>query len=213
MDRVWRALSCSYSPKYARQCMSLIRRYAFILDAGDASILHALKPEKRVKVMKALSVYARITGRAREWRALREAYGLKWSAEVDVWPRMLGGQEYSRLIAEARVIIGASESIRSIAEFIALSGLRASEALEAIRLFKLDRDGYLNRELMVLEHYRHLSAFLRRSKKAYITVWSSNKFISERKYGFSMLRDAAFKHTAWEADPDLCRTNTVIRLY
>jgi intergrase/recombinase len=50
-----------------------------------------------------------------------------------------------------------------------LTGLRSSEAMESLRLIRADPD-YFNKDLMVLEHFRHPKIFLRRTKKAYITL-------------------------------------------
>jgi hypothetical protein len=48
--------------------------------------------------------------------------------------------------------------------------LSVEEALEAMRLYHTDAEGYLNRELMVLEHIKYPALFIRKAKKAYITV-------------------------------------------
>jgi hypothetical protein len=39
-----------------------------------------------------------------------------------------------------------------------------------MRLYHTDAEGYLNRELMVLEHIKDPALFIRKAKKAYITV-------------------------------------------
>jgi intergrase/recombinase len=53
---------------------------------------------------------------------------------------------------------------------MALSGLRVEESLNAIKIFKEKRDEYLNNELKILEHFRYPHTFIRKSKKAFITV-------------------------------------------
>jgi len=164
------AIYANYSRKWARRCLALMRRYGHILYSLDASELMVLKPSKRVEAMKALGMLARVLGLRDRWRAIREAYGLRWSLEMDSTPPILTSQAYSSLLSKAREMLRSSGSYRGALEFIALSGLRVGEALEAMRLYCMDGDNYLNRELMVLEHFRYPEIFMRRSKKAYVTV-------------------------------------------
>jgi intergrase/recombinase len=67
-------------------------------------------------------------------------------------------------------VVGSSDRYRGVLGFIALSGLSVGEALEAMRLYHTDAEGYLNRELMVLEHIKDPALFIRKAKKAYITI-------------------------------------------
>ncbi|MEM3589061.1 MAG: integrase, partial [Nitrososphaerota archaeon] len=77
---------------------------------------------------------------------------------------------YSRMLEDARKLIDMSSSLKPLLLFTALSGLRVSEALEAVRLYRRLGEDYLNPELGVLEHFRYPAIFIRRTKKAYITV-------------------------------------------
>jgi len=151
----------------------LMKRYGYILYSCDASELMLLKPSKRVEVMKAISMLARVVGLRDRWKTIREAYGLRWSPEINNAPVTLTSQGYSSLLSKARKILQSLENHRDTLEFIALSGLRVGEALEAMALYHRDKDNYLNRELMVLEHFKYPEVFMRRSKKAYITVLDS----------------------------------------
>ena len=167
---VERAVLQNYSPKWARECLSLMRRYAYILESGDASCLWGLSDGRRVKVMKALSMLARITGLRERWRSIREAYGLKWSCGEGNASFLFSSNSYSGMLDDARRLLGMLSDIKPLLVFTALSGLRVSEALEATRLFHVDRDNYLNMEYRVLEHFKYPGIFLRRTKKAFITV-------------------------------------------
>jgi len=159
-----------YSPKYARRCLGFMKRYYKVILDSDASMLYGLNPRKRVEAMKALSILAKILGLKDRWRNIREAYGLKWSVEIDPKPPILSGGDYDALISEGSEILRASGRYRHIVEFIALSGLRVSEALEAMKIYSSEKHRYLNGELMVLEHFKYPKTFIRRSKRAYITV-------------------------------------------
>ena len=167
------AIYANYNRKWARRCLALMRRYGHILYSFNASELMVLKPSKRVEVMKALSMLARMLGLRDRWKAIREAYGLKWSLEIDNVPPILTSQAYSSLLSKARRMLHSSGNYKDALEFIALSGLRVGEALEVMKLYSKDGENYLNKELMLLEHFRYPEIFMRRSKKAYITVLDS----------------------------------------
>jgi len=167
------AIYANYSRKWARRCLALMKRYGYILYSSDASELMVLKPSKRVEAMKAISMLSRVLGLRDRWKAIREAYGLRWSLEINNAPAILTSQAYSSLLSKAREMLQSLGNHRDALEFIALSSLRVGEALEAIKLYRRDKENYLNRELMVLEHFKYPEAFMRRSKKAYITVLDS----------------------------------------
>ena len=51
-----------------------------------------------------------------------------------------------------------------------MTGLRPSEALQSIILIKEDYDNYINKNTMLLEHFKYPQYFIRRTKKAYVSV-------------------------------------------
>ncbi len=169
-DYVERAIYANYSRKWAKWCLTLMRRYYHVLLTSDASELMVLKPRTRLDVMKALGMLARVLGMRDRWKAVREAYGLRWTRERDYFLTILTSQAYSSLITRARRLLASSGHHRGVLEFIALSGLRVGEALEAMDLYRTEAENYLNRELMVLEHFRYPERFVRKTKRAYITV-------------------------------------------
>jgi hypothetical protein len=59
-----------------------MRRYHHILLTSDAFKLMVLKPWMRLDAMTALGMLARVLGMRDRWRAIRKAYGLKWSRET-----------------------------------------------------------------------------------------------------------------------------------
>ncbi len=147
-----------------------MRRYYHVLLTSDASELLVLKPRTRLDAMKALGMLAKVLGMRERWRAVREAYGLRWTDGKDYFSAVLTSQTYSSLITKARRLLSSSGHHRGALEFIALSGLRVGEALEAMNLYRTEAGNYLNRELMVLEHFRYPARFMRKTKKAYVTV-------------------------------------------
>ena len=48
--------------------------------------------------------------------------------------------------------------------YCTLTGLRAHEACKSLSLVKNNQDNYLNKETMILEHFRHPNIFIRRTK-------------------------------------------------
>jgi hypothetical protein len=68
-----------------------------------------LKPRMRLDVMTALGMLARVIGMRDMWRAIREAYGLKWSREMSYVPSILTSQTYSLLVNRAWKVIGSSD--------------------------------------------------------------------------------------------------------
>ncbi|HET9806254.1 MAG TPA: integrase [Nitrososphaeraceae archaeon] len=55
--------------------------------------------------------------------------------------------------------------------FLTLTGLRPTEACESIKIIESDVDKYLNKDTMVLEHFRFPDIFIR-TKNAYISIVS-----------------------------------------
>ena len=54
--------------------------------------------------------------------------------------------------------------------FATVTGLRAEEAFQAIRLIKHNAEDYYNSQYHILEHFRYKDIFIRRSKKAFISL-------------------------------------------
>jgi len=50
-----------------------------------------------------------------------------------------------------------------------LTGLRADETCKSLSLVKNNQDNYLNKETMILEHFRHPNIFIRRTKQVFIS--------------------------------------------
>jgi intergrase/recombinase len=136
----------------------------------DLSQLLLFPERKRLDTMKAISLFAKFTGKYNEWMELKRAHGLKWVATNNSLP-LINTTPFPKLVEQAKILINVL-SIRFMHEihFMALSGLRVEESLNAIKIFKEKRGEYLNNELKILEHFRYPHTFIRRSKKAFITV-------------------------------------------
>ena len=76
-----------------------------------------------------------------------------------------------------------------------LTGLRPDEACKSITLLKeKGQEGYLNRDIMTLEHFRYPSIFIRRTKNAYFSIITERGLELARlsaNCGYNALRLAA----------------------
>ena len=61
------------------------------------------------------------------------------------------------------------QSYGNILLFNALTGLRPEEAIQSIKILHTEPEDYL-KDNAILEHYRYPSIFIRRTKKAYISI-------------------------------------------
>ncbi|MGB9914647.1 MAG: hypothetical protein ACPLOC_03755 [Candidatus Bathyarchaeales archaeon] len=66
---------------------------------------------------------------------------------------------------------GYDSDVYFMAVYTALTGLRPIEALNSLRIIsEKGLEGYLNREMLVLEHFRFPDVFIRGNKKAFVSV-------------------------------------------
>jgi hypothetical protein len=164
---VWlRARNCEHHSKdlerYARKNWRCLRE-------GDFSSL------KGTWGLVALASLSKFLGRYDEFQRLRVASGLGWAKHCNsveaAFQRMYSGKDsIDKVEAWVDGLSGVKIKYRFPIVFGVLSGLRVVEtvlALEKIRVGGLD--GYLNRQLMVLEHFKD-KAFSRKTKKAYFSV-------------------------------------------
>jgi hypothetical protein len=108
------------------------------------------------------------------WKSIRERYQLKWSDDIsiDFFEEIYTSKNQCKKMIEwvtaaARVL---AKERANILFFNTLTGLRPSEAIKSIRLIHTDLDNYLNRERMVLQHFRYRDTFIRPTKNAFISV-------------------------------------------
>jgi hypothetical protein len=161
--------------KTAEDRIRYARSYRRILLDGDASEVLQVPPNKRIHVMTALSALARYKGKQDSWRAIRQRYGLQWSTgteKLDAFTRFF--DDTKDLDTMLRWLKEAMKSVRTdyanFFLFCTLTGMRASECVEAVRLLSRDTSQYYNPDQQVLQHYRYPHLFIRRTKAIYISV-------------------------------------------
>jgi intergrase/recombinase len=157
--------------RYAKRFVSLL-----VINA-DASELLQLTPDKRIHAMKALFCLAKFTGRYDQFLQLRQRYQLKWSTgteKLDAFERFFDDSKTLDTMLQwlRQVIQEVPKSYSDFFVFCTLTGLRASECVNCIRLIK-DSDSfktYYNESRQSLEHFRFAKIFIRRTKAAYISL-------------------------------------------
>jgi hypothetical protein len=166
--------------KTAEDRMMYAKRFVSVLTNGDGSSLVQLSPNKRIHVMKALSSLARFTGRQDVWLAIRKRYGLQWSTgteKIDAFTRFFDdSKDLDTMLAWLKQALHALPSdYANFLLFCTLTGLRASEAVESVRLINQVQLGsqvreYYNPDQHILQHYKFPQLFIRRTKAVYISV-------------------------------------------
>jgi len=121
--------------------------------------------------MRALSALARFLGVVDEWREVRRRFGLKWTAGEYFPTIILSKDQLSTMINMYREMYeAAGREYQPYLKYVLLTGLRASEALISMKLVREREVEYVNYELMTLEHYRYPEIFIRKVKRAYVSV-------------------------------------------
>lgn len=72
--------------------------------------------------------------------------------------------------------------------FGTLVGLRPDEACQSINLIQTYLDNYLKTDWMTLEHYKYPDIFIRRTKKAYISIVNKDPIELAKNCGYNALR-------------------------
>jgi hypothetical protein len=125
--------------------------------------------------MKALAALSKYTGCYDKWKSIIERYQLKWSGEdtVETFNNVMmnNEQNYTSMIEWLKNCCSKlSSSYSNILLFNTLTGLRPDEACKSIILIQKEEDNYVRKDLMILEHYKFPDIFIRRTKKAYISI-------------------------------------------
>jgi hypothetical protein len=165
------------TPKTAEDRLRYAKQYANVLSSvGIPTELLQLSPNKRIHVMKALSCLAKFVGCYDDWHSVRRKHGLCWSTgteKIDAFTRFFDtSKDLDTMIQWLRQAMAALPSQYSgFLLFCTLTGLRASECIESVRLLNGHQmTDYYNPEQNILQHYRFPDLFIRRTKAVYISV-------------------------------------------
>jgi hypothetical protein len=157
--------------------MRYAKQYGHVLESADVQVLQGLSPDKRIHVMKALSNLAKFTGQYDNWLLIRQRYNLKWSTgkeKLDALVRFFDdGKTLDKMLQWLSETMQAlPKSYSDVFLFCTLTGLRASECVNCIRLIKNPETfkTYYDPERQALCHYKFPNTFIRRTKAAYISL-------------------------------------------
>lgn len=169
--------------KTAEDRLRYAKQYAHVLMSRpigqDTGVLLQLSPNKRIHAMKALSSLARFTGRIDSWQTMRQKYQLSWSTgteKIDAFTRFFDDSRSLDIMLQwlREAVTALPKDYANVFLFCTLTGLRASEAVESIKLLASPQlwksQQYYNPEQNVLQHYRFPDIFIRRTKAVYISV-------------------------------------------
>jgi Archaeal phage integrase len=204
-------LSNNVNPKTAIDRITYAKKYYSILvSENNANMQHLLQfPEqKRVHVMKALATLSKYLGCYDQWKRLRENYQLKWSGNnIDTFSHMMHINIDAMMEWVKKAILVLPADSGSLIIFNTLTGLRPTESIDSLKLLNQDYSNYLNNQTMLLEHYKYPIQFIRRTKKAYISIATNNllKVIKESKpHSYTSLQ-MLLKRNGIEMHMNYCR--------
>jgi intergrase/recombinase len=165
--------------KTSGQLINFARKYGRILETQNASELLTLSPKNRQHAMRALSNLSKYYGCYDTWKAIKQRYDLKWTvgSDIDIFMSMMdnNGSNYSAMLEWLKDTVSKiPQEYGNILLYSTLVGLRPDEACQSINLIQTALDNYLKKDWMTLEHYKYPDIFIRRTKKAYISVISQN---------------------------------------
>jgi hypothetical protein len=161
--------------------------------------------------MKALATLSKYIGCYDKWKDIKERYQLKWSNwdNIETFNNTLmnGEQNYTSMINWLKNTYSKlSKHYGNILLYNTLTGLRPDEACKSIVLFQKQRDNYLRKDLKI-EHFKYPDIFLRRTKKAYVSIVTDSMLELAKKCsncGYNALR-LAVKRKGTEMNMAFCR--------
>lgn len=125
--------------------------------------------------MKSLATLSKYLGCYDQWKKIIQHYQLKWSYKdnTKVFNDIItnNGNSYNSMVEWLKNTYSKlSKHYGNILLYNTLTGLRPDEACKSIILFQKQRDNYLRKDLKILEHFKYPDIFLRRTKKAYVSI-------------------------------------------
>ena len=154
--------------------MLYAKQYYYVITEQNASDLLVLPHNKKLQVMKSLVILSKYLGCYDKWKAVKDRYQLKWSNDnsIQVFQNLTNQENnYSSMLKWVKdVCKQLPKYYGNILIYCSLTGLRPTEAFSSISLIKSDLDKYLDKDKMILEHIRYPEIFIRKTKKAYISI-------------------------------------------
>ena len=156
--------------------MAYARKYYHLFVTGDLSEIMEFSNDKKKHIMKSLALLSKFLGCYDKWLSIKNRYQLKWSISRDSLTsfQIITNQdnEFSKMNDWVMKAIHRYPRFSNIFKFNIVTGLRPAEAIKSFNLLlnPLKRNEYLSKERCILEHFRFPDLFLRRTKKAFISI-------------------------------------------
>ena len=125
--------------------------------------------------MKSLASLSKFMGCYDKWKAIKDKFQLKWSngdSSLEIFQNIVNNENnYDSMLKWIKDTCNQiPKSYANILIYCALTGLRADEACKSVSRVKSNLNNYLNKETMVLEHFKYPNIFIRRTKQAFISI-------------------------------------------
>ena len=167
----------NHTRRYSKDLMRYVRKYHDVLgNPRKISKISVLPRDTKRLAMSGLANLSKYLGCYEYWKTLVKNAGLKWEKKVglDIVLDIMNSDLQDCWVWLEQVLEKISREYGCVLVFTALTGLRPSEAANSTKLISNLHDigrlnDYLNRELLMLEHFRYGDLFLRRCKNAYIS--------------------------------------------
>ena len=167
----------NHTKHYSKDLMRYVKKYHHVLrNPREICEISVLPRDTRRLAMSALANLSKYLGCYEDWKALAKNAGLRWEkkASLDVVLDIMNTNLQDCWTWLKQVVTRIPRKFGCVLVFTALTGLRPREATKSTKLisdlYEIERlDDYLNRELLILEHFRYSDLFLRRCKNAYIS--------------------------------------------
>ncbi len=156
--------------------LAYARKYYHLLVTGDFSEIMEFSNDKKKHIMKSLALLSKYLGCYNKWQEYKNRYQLKWTVSRDSLTSFQSitnqDKEFSNMVDWVKRAIKKYPRFSNILKFNVLTGLRPAEAIQSFNLLSASehRDEYLSRDGKMLEHFKFPSVFLRRTKKAFISI-------------------------------------------
>ena len=213
-DRLKEYLKVTHREKSIICRLSYAKKYHHVLLEGNAKDILSLSDQKRLQVMKSLASLSKFMGCYDKWKDIKEKYQLKWSNgnnSLEVFQTIVNNEtNYDSMVRWVKdTCLNIPQSYANILIYCTLTGLRADEACKSLSLVKNNQDNYLNKETMILEHFRHpnIFIFIRRTKQVFISFVNYdiiNLAKESREYSYNALR-CYLKRRKLQMNMNYCR--------
>lgn len=122
-----------------------------------------------------VAAFSKYSGCYERWQKIRKEYQLKWTLTDSLAgfnSIFKENGDFSNMVEWVKGAISKYPRFSNILIFNVLTGLRPAEAIESFNLLLSYEKSteYLSKEGKMLEHFRFPSLFLRRTKKAFISL-------------------------------------------